>query len=71
MFVSVSRADLAQALRAYGEDDLAVRALELSELEMGRVGVIAGELLVDDEYRTPSGASMLLAKACAIAAVEV
>jgi hypothetical protein len=71
VFVSVKRADLAQDLWAYGEDDLAVRALELSDLELGRVGVVAGRLLLDDDHATPSGASMLLAKACAMAAVEV
>jgi hypothetical protein len=71
VFVSVERKDLAQDLWAYGEDDLAVRALELNDLEIGRVGVIAGRLLMDDEYATPSGSSMLLAKACAMAAVEV
>lgn len=48
-----------------------MRAVELSDVEMGRVGVIAGRLLYDDEYATPSGASMLIAKACAMAAVEV
>jgi hypothetical protein len=71
VFVSVNREDLAQDLWAYGEDDLAVRALELSDLELGRVGATAGTLLLDDEHVTPSGASMLLAKACALAAVEV
>lgn len=71
MFVSVAREDLAQDLWAYGEDELAVRALEFSDLEMGRIGVVAGRLLLDEEYATPSGASMFLAKACAMAAVEV
>jgi hypothetical protein len=71
LFVSVTREDLAEDLLAYGEHDLAVRALELSDRELGRVGVIAGRLLLDDEHATPSGTSMLLAKACAVAAVEV
>jgi hypothetical protein len=71
MFVSTSREGLAEDLWAYGEDELAVRALDLSDLEMGRIGVIAGRLLLDDAHATPSGASMLLAKACALAAVEV
>ena len=71
MFVNVSRADLALDLWAYGEDDLAVRAHELSDLEVSRIGVIAGRLMLDEAHSTPSGASMLLSKACALAAVEV
>jgi hypothetical protein len=65
------RKTLAEDLWAYGEDDLAVRARELSDQDFERVQVLAGDLLGDERYVTPSGASMLLTKACALAAVEV
>jgi hypothetical protein len=39
----------------YGEDDLAVRALELSNLELGRV--VAGRLLMAEQYAMSSGAT--------------
>jgi hypothetical protein len=48
MHVIVAREILAQDLWSYGEDDLAIRALDLSDLELGRVGVVAGRLLADE-----------------------
>jgi hypothetical protein len=70
-FVAVDRPTLAEDLWSYGEDDLAFLALELDDGELARVGVIAGRLLLSEEHAFASGASMLLAKACALAAVEV
>jgi hypothetical protein len=71
VFVSVERQTLAEDLWEYGEDELAHHALTLSDPDLGRVGVLAGRILLSDEYATPSGASPMLSKACALAAVEV
>lgn len=71
MFVSVQRQTLAEDLWEYGEEDLAHQALLLSDLDLGRVGVVAGRILLADDEATASGASPMLAKACALAAVEV
>ena len=71
MYVEVTRDDLAADLWEYGEDELANRALSLSDLELARVGVLAGRILLSDEYATPSGASPMLGKACALAAVHL
>ena len=66
VFVVVERTSLAEDLWAYGEDELAIKALDLSPLEVARVGVLAGRL-----YTDPSEPGMMLAKACALAAIEV
>jgi len=71
MFVSVERQTLAEDLWEYGEDDLAHQAILLSDLNLGRVGVLTGRILLSEEEATPSGASPMLSKACALAAVEV
>ena len=71
MLAFLDRRGLAEDLWSYGEDELAFRALELTELELARVGVIAGRLLRSDEQATSSGNSMLIARACALAVVEV
>lgn len=51
-------------LRSYGEDELAARASRLTEDELTRLGTRAGELIL-------FGRESLLAKAVALAAVEV
>jgi hypothetical protein len=69
--ITGGREALAEDLRDYGEDELASRALKLSNADFRRIQVLAGELLLDERYATPSGASMVIAKACALAAVTV
>jgi hypothetical protein len=71
MFVSVERQTLAEDLWEYGEEDLAHEALRLSDMDLARVGVLAGRILLSDDEAGPSGASPMLAKACALAAVQV
>jgi hypothetical protein len=69
--VITDREVLARDLWEYGEDDLANQARELSDLTLGRIGVLAGRLLLSDGHATASGAGPTVAKACALAAVEV
>jgi hypothetical protein len=63
------RRAIAEDLWAYGEDKLAPRAAELSDQELERMGELAGDWAL--RSATPSGRGMLLAKAIALAAVEV
>jgi hypothetical protein len=71
VFIATSRQTLANALRDYGEGELADRAANLSDSDLSRIGVLAGRILTSGEYSTPSGASPLIAKAYALAAVEI
>lgn len=71
MPVVTSRQHLADDLRSYGEDELAARVPQLSDADMNRIGDLADRYLFADEYATPSGGSMLIAKALALAAIEV
>lgn len=66
-FVHTERDDLAEDLWQFGEDELAERVAGLSDLDLGRIGVLAARRLSED--RSESG--MLIAKAVALAAVEV
>lgn len=62
MTIVVSRQHLAIDLRTYGEDELAARALNATEEEMLRIGERGAELACT---------GMLIAKAVALAAIEV
>jgi hypothetical protein len=64
-FVAASRADLAADLRSYGEDELALRAVDLTTDEMVRIGLRAGDLA---DAPGPDG---LYSRLLATAAVEV
>jgi hypothetical protein len=63
--VSATRELLQADLRTYGEDELAARIPTLSEAEMQRIGEVA------DHYLYAPQKPPLLAKAVALAAVEV
>ena len=60
--ISLTREHLAVNLRTYGEDDLASRALTLTDEQMRRIGEIAFDHALT---------GMLLAKAVTLAAIEV
>jgi hypothetical protein len=62
--------DIAEDLRRYGEDDTAVWVLSCSDDELVRVCSVADWLLYHGRS-SPSGGSMMIAKACALAAVYV
>jgi hypothetical protein len=55
-------------LWAYGEDELALQALLFGHPQVSRIATRAFEILTEDQ--DPSGASVNLTKACALAAVE-
>ena len=61
---------VAEDLRQYGEDATAAWVLGCSEDELVRLCSVADWLLFNGPA-TPSGASMMIAKACALAAVYV
>lgn len=71
VYVNTTRYQLALDLRTYGEDQCASAVPQLTDEQMSRIGEIAGHLVSSPNTRTASGASMLLAKAVALAAVEV
>ena len=62
--ISTTREQLAVDLRSYGEDELASRVAQLTDIDMARIGELAYEKSV-----SPNG-EKLLAKALALAAVE-
>lgn len=64
-----ARQILADILWTYGEDSLAARAESLSDQEIERLQEIADTYAMTPV--TPPGAGMLIARACALAAVEV
>lgn len=68
--LSASVEDIAEDLRRYGEDDTAVWVLTCSDDELVRVCSVADWLLFYGPS-SPSGGSMMIAKACALAAVYV
>jgi hypothetical protein len=69
--IVVQRETLPRDLRSYGEDELADRVLIIEDEELKRIWARADHCVYSDEYALPSGASMMIAKAVALAAVEV
>ncbi|MEV6644354.1 hypothetical protein [Amycolatopsis sp. NPDC051371] len=61
---------IAEDLRRYGEDDVALWVMTCSDDELLRVCSVADWLLLRGQATT-SGSSMMIAKACAVAAVYV
>lgn len=61
---------VAEGLRRYGEDDVALWVLKCSDDELLRVCSVADWLLLRGPA-LPSGSSMMIVKACALAAVYV
>jgi hypothetical protein len=61
---------IAEDLRRYGEDDVALWVVACSDDELLRVCSVADWLLLRGQA-LPSGSSMMIAKACALAAVYV
>jgi hypothetical protein len=67
----VQRETLAIDLQTYGEDDLADRVLSVGDEDLKRIWERADHYVYSDEYALPSGASMLIGKALALATVDV
>ncbi|HET7758814.1 MAG TPA: hypothetical protein VFK62_02745 [Gaiellaceae bacterium] len=68
------REDLADDLWRYGEETLAQRVADtsdVSEEQLKLIGQAAWRYANDDQYATPSGNGMMIAKALAHGAVEV
>lgn len=63
-FISVSRELFQTDLRTYGEEELALRVPALTDAEMQQIGEAAGR-------NATTGGVPLIAKALALAAVEV
>ena len=68
--VWTERTSLAEELWRYGEDDLWQRVLTASDQTMEAIGLRAMDHLLHGQA-LPSGGSMLISKALALAAVEV
>ena len=68
-WISSSREALGNDLRAYGETDLAARSADLTDAEMRQIGIRAFAIATTPDPARAAG--MLLAKALALAAVEV
>ena len=68
--LSAGAEDVAEALRRYGEDETAAWLLGCSDDELVTVCSVANWLLYHGPA-SPSGNSMILARACALAAVYV
>jgi hypothetical protein len=68
-WIRTTREALGNDLRAYGETDLAARSADLTEDEMRQIGIRASEIATTPDPGRATG--MLLAKALALAAVEV
>ena len=68
--VWTERTSLAEDLWRYGEDDLWQRVLTASDQTMEAIGLRAMDHLLHGQA-LPSGGSMLISKALALAAVEV
>jgi hypothetical protein len=71
MRIVVTRDQLALDLRTYGEDALAERVLTACDVELEAIWSRAGRYALSPELAAPSGASMLIARAVALAAVDV
>ena len=69
--IVVQRDTLALDLRTYGENELAGRILAADDEVLRRIWTRADHYVYSDEHAFPSGASMLLAKAVALAAVDI
>jgi hypothetical protein len=67
----VRRDTLARALRTHGEDELAERALSLTDEELRRIGKRAHHYAFSEEHALVSGASMGTARALSVATVDV
>lgn len=63
------RRAIADDLWRYGEDDGALKVVNLTDHELDRIGEIAGKHAATSDV--PSGAGMLFSKAIALATVEV
>jgi hypothetical protein len=70
MALEVKREVLARMLREHGEDDLALRALSLSDDELARVGTL-GDYYAFSEDAMAHGGSMGGARALSLAAIDV
>ena len=70
MSVNTSRDVLSRALRSYGEDLVAKHALAASDDTLRQIGERAGWYL-DNAPGPPSGASILIDTALALATVEI
>src|SRR6202012_1300004 len=68
--LGVSREVLASMLRQHGEDDLAVRALVLSDDELARIGTL-GAYYAFSEDAMALGGSMGGARALSLATIDV
>ena len=62
---------IAADLRRYGEDDAAEWVMECSDEELVRICSVAHWLTLQGPTQEKSGNSMMIAKACALAAVYV
>ena len=71
MPISCTPEMLAVDLRTYGEDDLAERVLSAEPGMLERIFGRADHYVYSDEYASPSGGSMLLSKALALATIDV
>jgi hypothetical protein len=69
--IFATRETVALDLRTYGEDELAERVITVTDADLRRICERAGHYIYSDEYATPSGASMIMAKAFALAAVDI
>jgi hypothetical protein len=67
--IQATRADIQRCLRSYGEDSVATKLEGVSDEDFKRIGERAFDYACQPS--TPSGRGMLLAKALALASVEV
>jgi hypothetical protein len=70
MALGVQREVLAKMLREYGEDELAERALSLSDDELARIGTLGGYYAFSEDAMTLGG-SMGGARALSLATIDV
>lgn len=72
--IITEREDIAHDLWSYGEYELAEKVVDEAQVSAEQIDLIctvASKYVYGDQYRLPSGSSMLLSKAVALAAVEV
>jgi hypothetical protein len=67
--IQATREHIQHHLRSYGEDATATKLMSVSDADFKRIGERAFDYAC--QPATPSGRGMLLAKALALAAVEV
>ena len=67
--IQATREHVQHCLRSYGEDSIAMKLMSVSDEDFKRIGERAFDYAC--QPATPSGRGMLLAKALALASVEV